>query len=77
MSDTLNIAKILEPKKLLGYHIVHPNFHSLIILQISHGKYTLFLAGHFVRFRALWCESVYPIENIGLLRKALEDLNLH
>ena len=21
-------------------------------LQISHGKYTLFLAGHFVRFRA-------------------------
>ena len=21
--------------------------------QISHGKYTLFLAGHFVRFRAL------------------------
>ena len=29
------------------------------------------------RLRALWCESVYPIENIGLLRKALEDLNLH
>ena len=32
---------------------------------------------YFVTFRALWCESVYPIENIGFLRKALGNLNLH
>jgi hypothetical protein len=64
----VNIAKILEPKKLLGYQIIHPNPHPLIILQISHGEYTLFSANIFVGLRALWCESIYLIENIGFLR---------
>ena len=36
----------------LWYPIVHPNFHSLIILRIIQGEYTLFSANIFVGLRA-------------------------
>jgi len=41
-------------------HIVHPNFHPLIILQISQGEYTLFSANFFDGFRAFIKSSANP-----------------
>ena len=53
MSDTVNIEKFFNPLMRLWYPTVHPKFNSHIILQISHGEYTLFSANFFDGFRAL------------------------
>jgi len=49
----------------LRYHIAHPNFHLLIVLQISHGEYTLFSAINNFTLRAC-IESLPARKKFGI-----------